>query len=189
MGYNLLMTTPKRNRNVYLACLVALLMVIFGTMYAVVQQAQRSVANNPQIQLAQDAAYRLSSGDTPASLVGHNVLIDSSLDPFMVIYDSSGEVVASSGFLTGTNLPVIPIGVLTAAKGQSYHAVTWQPAKYVRIAAVIVASKHYYILSGRSLTEVEKNENKTFWLSFAGGAVSLITVAVGYFLSQRTERS
>lgn len=157
-----------------------MLVVIFGTIYAAVQQAQRSAANYPQIQMAEDTAAKVNKkGFNPQfSTIGLTEPVDmgSSLAPFTIIYDQKGNAVSGSGYL-GKKVPKAPLGILRAAKGKDYNAVTWQPEKGVRIAAVTVAADKYYVLSGRSLTEVEKNENNTFWLAFAGGVISIIILA------------
>lgn len=161
--------------------IVGILVVIFGTIYATVQQAQRRDANYPQIQLAEDEAAQLGTvnGPTaPASMAP--VDMKASLAPFVIVYDTKGRVVSSSGYLNG-KVPAAPLSMLQAARGEEYHAVTWQPADGVRIASVTVAAKNYYVLSGRSIREVEKNENHTLQLAFVGGILSLVLVmaAVG----------
>ncbi len=166
---------------------LAILVVVFGTIYGTVQQSQRSAANSPQIQLAEDTAAALNAGDPPLVLVHSSVNIAKSLAPFTTIYDKSGNVVISSGYLNGKPAKA-PVGILTAANGQTYHAITWQPQDNVRIAAVTVAAKNYYVLSGRSLTEVEKNEDRAFRLSFIGGIVSLILLAIAFIGSSLRRR-
>ncbi len=161
---------------------LALILVAFGTIYTVAQQSQRSEANYPQIQIAQDAAYALDHGDTPLELTHDVVNISSSLAPFTIIYDKDGRLISSSGYINGKT-PVIPKDSLTAAKGKDYSAVTWQPQKNVRIAAVTATSKNYYVLSGRSLKEVEKNETTTLQLVLLGGAIAVMLLGFVYVLS------
>ncbi len=161
---------------------LATLVVLFGTVYTVVQQAQRSDANYPQIQLAEDAAAALKHGEVPLGLVYGNVNIATSLAPFTIIYDKTGRVENGSGYLNG-HVPKVPLGILSAAKGKEYNAVSWQPQKDVRIAAVTVAAKDYYVLSGRSLREVEKNETRTLQFALLGGIVSMILLAVVFVLN------
>jgi hypothetical protein len=72
---------------------------------------------------------------------------------------------------------------LQAAKGKDYYAVTWEPKNDTRIAAVTVAGKDYYVLSGRNLNEVEKNENRTLLLSLLGGIISVILLGVIFVAS------
>lgn len=165
---------------------LVLLIVAFATLYGVVQQSQRSDANYPQIQLAEDAASALNHGDTPYVITQGNVDVSTSLAPFMIIYNKSGRVVSSSGYLNG-QVPKAPIGILSAAMGKNYHAVTWQPEHGIRIAAVSVAAKDYYVLEGRSLKEVEKNESTTLQLSLIGGIAALILLGLVFVLSGLTE--
>ena len=162
-----------------------LLVVIFGTMYTVVQQSERRDANYPQIQLAEDTAAKLNQGADPKQLVGGTVDMAASLASFTIIYGKSGQVIGGSGYLHG-KLPTIPYGVLAAAQGKDYHFVSWQPEPDVRIAAVSVAAKGYFVLSGRSLKEVEKNEAKTFQLSLLGGVIATLMLGAVYFLSEYT---
>lgn len=164
--------------------ILVLLTVFYGTVYTVVQQVQRHDANDPQIQLAEDTASALNQGTPPATLVSGHVDPSSSLDPFVIIYDKAGQAVVGSGYLHN-QVPIIPTGALTAANGQTYHAVTWQPAATVRIAAVIISTDKYYVLAGRSLQEVERNETASFQLSTFGWLLSIIIVASLFLVAGR----
>ncbi len=158
---------------------VAILVLIFGTIYGTVQQSQRNEANSPQIQLAQDTAAELNQGVQPAAAVSGKVNLATSLSPFVIIYDQEGHVVAGSGYLNGS-IPTVPYGVLTASNGHDYNTVTWEPQSNVRIAAISVQADKYYVLSGRSLKEVEANESQTFLISFVGGLLSLLVLVTMY---------
>ncbi|HXE10158.1 MAG TPA: hypothetical protein VN554_01905, partial [Verrucomicrobiae bacterium] len=156
--------------------ILGVVVVTFGTVYAAVQQAERRDANYPQIQLAEDEAAQINgAGNVYAPSSFSPVDMKTSLAPFVIVYDKNGHMVSGSGYLNG-KVPTAPLSMLQAAKGEDYHAVTWQPANGVRIASVTVASKGYYVLSGRSLKEVEKNENQTLLIILIGGLVSLILV-------------
>lgn len=157
---------------------VGILVIIFGTIYGVAQQIQRSDANSPQIQMAEDTAMQINSGKDPhvASILPP-VNMNASLAPFTIVYDKNGNVVSGSGYLNG-KVPKASLSMLKASNGKDYSAVTWEPQKDVRIAAVTVAAKDYYVLSGRSLTEVEKNESHTFQLAFIGGMVALLFIVI-----------
>ena len=159
-----------------------MLIVIFGSMYGLVQQTQRNAADMPQIQLAEDTAAALDSGAKPASLTKDHVDMSASLASFIEIYNRSGQPVSGSGYLDGT-LPAIPLGVLQAANGTEYHRVTWQPASHVRIAAVTVSAHNYYVLSGRSLKEIERNENQTFLLALVGGFIAWLVLTASLLLA------
>ena len=100
-----------------------MVVVVFSTIYAVVQQAERTGANFPQVQVAEDVAAALDQGTKPEAVVYGKLDIAASLAPFVIIYDKSGKLVIGSGYLGG-QVPVVPLGVLKAADGQEYHAVT-----------------------------------------------------------------
>lgn len=162
------------------------IIIVFGTIYGVTQQAQRSEANYPQIQLAEDTAAALNRGEAPA--VYGDVDAGSSLAPFTIIYDKKGREVVGSGHVKG-KVPTAPIEMLKAAEGQDYHATTWEPAKGPRIAAVTVAAKEYYVLSGRSLREVEKTISQTAQLSLLGGLLSLLLLGGAVIINRLTNNS
>ena len=172
----------KRAHIWLLLTLLSVITVLFGTIYAVGQQTLRQSANDPQISQAEDIAAQLGTGAAPTGLVQGSVNIASSLSPFVIIYDVYGRPVAGSGYLDG-KLPVIPKGVLTAAKNRHYHAVTWQPSANVRIAAVSVAANSYYVVGGRSLQEIEVRERLVLELAVLGWMLAnglILAGAIGY---------
>lgn len=159
-----------------LICWVAVslvLVIVFGTIYVTVQQSERNNANYPQIQIAEDVAKSINEGDGSALLPGSRIDMAKSLAPFTIIYDKSGHAIGGTGYLKD-KLPKAPLSMLRAANTKSYSAVTWEPVKTVRIAAVTVSAQNYFVLSGRSLTEVEKNETQTLQIALIGAMVSII---------------
>ncbi len=157
------------------AAMVAVVAVGFA--YVAVQQVQRADANDPQIQLAEDAANLLDAGAAPASVVGTtSVDVARSLAPFVAIYDADGRVVASDGVLAG-RAPVPPIGVLASARASGRDMVTWQPEPGVRIATVVIPWSGGTVLAGRSLSLVEQRDGAILLLA-AAALISLL-VAIG----------
>ncbi len=147
---------------------------VAGLVYAAVQQSYRTSANDPQIQMAQDARAALQAGTTPASLVAaHPVDLASSLAPYLIIYDAQGQVVAADASLDGTT-PTIPPGVLTNAKGKDVNLVTWQPKAGVRSAVAVIAYPGGYVLAGRSISLIEQREGATEAIA---GAAALVLLA------------
>lgn len=155
-----------------------------------VQQGYRMSANDPQIQLAQDAATSLVRRvPVPSSVVpSGNVDIATSLAPFVIVYDGNGQPLAGNGTLNG-KLPKPPEGVLFAAAGKSDgNAVTWQPRPGVRIASVTFEANTkgraggpmgpFYVLSGRSLREVEIREANNNKIAFAAWLATLLATLV-----------
>ncbi len=134
--------------------------------YAAVQQAYRQSADDPQIQMANDAMAALSSGHQADLLLpATKVSIAESLAPFLIFYDSSGNEIASSAVLDGQT-PALPAGVLESTKQIGENRISWQPRAGVRIATVIVSSKDGFVLAGRNMREIEQREAQVS--TFAG---------------------
>jgi hypothetical protein len=158
-----------------------LLTVTCGLTYAEIQHDLRSGANDPQVQLAEDAAARLDAG-SPVSAVaaGPTVDLGHSLAPFLAVYDTSGAVLASDGVLDGQP-PMPPRGVLAAARESGRDIVTWQPREGVRIALVVLPWRGGTVLAGRSLRVVEEREiaaEQLAVLAWVAGLVALGIAAV-----------
>jgi hypothetical protein len=169
------------------------LTVACGLGYASVQQALQGGANDPQIQLAEDAAAALTAGAGPAAVVGpgspvaglagsESVDAATSLAPFVVVYDAAGTPLASNARLDGT-VPVPPLGVLRAAASSGRNAVTWQPRAGVRTATVTVPWSGGTVLAGRSLRVVEEREDLALLLAGAAWVVGIVALAVGALIA------
>jgi hypothetical protein len=156
--------------------LAALTVLVFGTIYAAVQQAHRSAANDPQVQMATDAVNALQRGATPASLVPTNKIdIATSLAPYLVIYDANAQPVATSATLHGQAI-IPPAGVFqsAAAASDQQDVLTWQPESDVRSAIVIQRYAGGYVLAGRSLKLVEERETDLEQIVGLGCVAALI---------------
>lgn len=148
-----------------------------GLVYLEVQQSLRSGANDPQVQMAEDAAAQLDAGTAPASVVsGATVDVAASLAPFVIVFDSSGQIVAANATLDGGR-PAPPKGVLDAARPGAPNSVTWQPRDGVRIASVTVAWNGGTVLAGRSLRLVEEREWDAELIAGAAWLASLAALA------------
>jgi hypothetical protein len=137
--------------------LAVVITALSGLAYLIGQQGQRTGANDPQVQIAEDAAARLDAGESAAAVVrtGRPVDVARSLAPFVVVYDTTGTPLATDGELDGS-APVVPTGVLDAARARGVNTVTWQPRAGVRIATVTVPWKGGTVTAGRSLRLVEE---------------------------------
>lgn len=138
----------------YRLCAGLVITALYATVVGAAQAVLRSGANDPQVQLAEDVAARLGQGASAATLAGTAVDMAASLSPFVIVYDRQGQVLASSGQLNGQT-PTLPTGVLQSTAMGGERKVTWQPQPGVRIASVVVATPQGYVVSGRSLREVE----------------------------------
>lgn len=156
-----------------------------GLVYAAVQYDLRSGANDPQVQLAEDAAARLDAGGAPSAQLGSRVVdIAASLAPFIVVYDASDGVLASDGRLDGSP-PRPPSGVLDVARRTGRDIVTWQPREGVRIAVVVVPWRGGTVLAGRSLRLVEQREDELLLLFGLAWLSTLLALAVAGTVAAR----
>lgn len=154
--------------------------LIYGAIYATGQQILRQGANDPQIQLAEDAGRDLDQGATATTVVGQQTVdLGTSLAPFLMVVDSKGTVVASSGVING-QAQKPPQGALDYATAHGQHRVTWQPTATIRQAVVIQPYSHGWVISGRSLREVEVRIAK---LSLQLGTAWFITLALSFLMS------
>jgi hypothetical protein len=147
-----------------------------GLGYLLAQQALRQSANDPQIQIAEDAAVALEAGDPLSSfLPAETVAVERSLAPFIAVFSDAGDATASSGLLHG-ELPVLPAGIFDYVRAHGEDRVTWQPEPGLRIAAVVVrfgGTEPGFVLAGRSLREVEAREDNILLLTVVAGIVLL----------------
>jgi hypothetical protein len=166
--------------------LAVLAVGLCALVYAAVQLNFRSSLNDPQIQMAQDAADVLEQGAPAASLLPSvKVDITLSLAPFMTIYADDGSVLATSGVLNGKT-PPLPDGVLDYVRTHGENRVSLEPEPGVRIAAVIVrvnGAQPGFVLVGRSMREVEARIAQLGFLVLAMllGILSATLIVVGFF--------
>jgi hypothetical protein len=158
-----------------------------GLVYLVAQQSLRIGANDPQIQMAEDAAQTLTAGGAvEAILPAGKIDLASSIAPFMIVFDESGKVLASSALLNGQT-PTLPLGVLDYVRQHGEDRVSWQPAAGVRIAAVVVAYQGAaggFVLAGRSLREVEARISQLTLIVAAAWVVTLVAALAVVALSE-----
>jgi len=160
-----------------------------GLVYLTVQQSLRMGANDPQIQMAEEAASNLNAGASVESVVPSvKVEIANSLAPFVMVFDDSGNVVTSSATLHGVT-PAYPTGVLDYARQHGEDRVTWQPEPSIRMATVVVGYDNGFVLAGRSLREVEIRESNAERISgialLATWAATLLVVVAGELIVYR----
>jgi hypothetical protein len=146
-----------------------------------VQQVWRLDANDPQIQMARDAARRLASGQAPVDTVVPTTTVEvaTSLAPFLTVLDARGSIVASSGRVHGA-LKSVPSGVLDHVRASGEEEVSWQPEPGVRVATSVVSYPGGFVLAGRSLVESERRTGRIgdlialAWLGMLVGLAVLV---------------
>jgi hypothetical protein len=164
-----------------------------GLLYVVMQQDIRLNANDPQIQLAEDAATALSNGQSAQSVVPtQQVDIAHSLAPYIIVFDTNGKPIASSAQLDGQT-PTIPSGIFNSVKQHGEDHVTWQPQSGVRSAIVVTSfngSSSGFVAAGRSLREAEMREDTLLQLVLLGwGAILIITLCATVLLHRGSAKT
>ncbi len=152
-----------------------LISLIYGTIYVTAQQVYRSSADDPQIQIAEDAANQIKNGADPKGIATSSVEVTRSLAPFTIVYDKDRNVIASNASLDGA-VPTIPPGIVDNTKQSGSLRFTWQPRGGVRLATVTqrVEGTDTVVLSGRSLREVEERDDTLRLLVAAAWVFSLV---------------
>lgn len=156
---------------------------VMGMAYLAVQQNYRNGLDDPQLQLATDGATRLDAGASPASLATSPTIdADKSLAPFVIVFGSGDDVLASGATLGG-NTPKPPIGVLATARSKGANRVTWQPQPGVRIASVsAAASDGRVVLAGRNMRAVESRIDQLTAITALAWGVALVGVLIATLL-------
>lgn len=138
--------------------LAASITLVSGIICLALQQNCRQAANDPQYQMAWDAANALDDGADPNSLVpGTPVEMTRCISPYLVIYDGKGQPLATGALLRGKT-PVLPAGVLDYVRKKGEDMVTWRPPGESRQALVVkktTGSHLYFAAAGRSLRTTE----------------------------------
>jgi hypothetical protein len=159
-----------------------------GILYVVAQQSYRMGANDVPKQVAEDAAAAAGRGAPPAGVVGSaTVDLAKSLAPFVAVFNTAGELVASSARLDGAT-PAPPAGVLAAARVSGLNAVTWQPKAGVRMATVTVvvpSGEGFTVMAGHSLREAEAHIEQLGQLVGFGWLVALVASFAAVFVGIR----
>lgn len=152
--------------------------VLAFTVYAAVQQAQRSDANDPQLQIAHDAVSALEGGAAPAEVASRPVVdVTTSESPWVVVYGADGSILASSGTFDG-HAPEVPDDVLADARHDEL-VFSWEPQPDLRFATVATPYDDGVVVAARSMAEVERRESRTLAIVAGGWALALAAAALG----------
>jgi hypothetical protein len=148
-----------------------------GLIYLIDQQQIRLGGNNPQVQMAEDAAAAIAAGQTPQSLVpAAKIEISSSLSSYVMVFDTGGKLLASGAMLHGAD-PAVPAGIFDSVRQSGEDRVTWQPESGVRQAAVVVpvsGGPGGFVLAGRSMRELEALEDSQLLRVQLGWLVTML---------------
>ena len=155
--------------------------VLAFAIYAGVQQAQRTGADDPQLQIARDAAAALASGASPQEVAsGPQVDVAHSLAPWLAIYGADGTPLAATGSYGGKP-PVIPDRARSDAQGGEL-TFTWEPIDGLRLATVVEPYPGGTVVAARSMQLVEQREARTLEIAAVAWLAAMATAAVGAVL-------
>ena len=156
-----------------------------------VQQMLRRGADQPQTQMASFYAAQLTSGIQPLEAIPRNSIdLEHSLEPFVIVYDDRGHPIASTGYLHQV-IPAPPQGVFNHVRIHGLEKVTWQPQPHVRIASIVrrtAGPTPGFILAGRSLELVERQENTLYLMAFSVWFCVVALLAFGARFLGRAQR-
>ena len=159
-----------------------------GLIYLAVQHDLRIGANDPQIQITEDVARQIETGQNPVDFIPPiKVEISKSLANYIMIFDEKGKLLGSSAVLDGKE-PTMPQGIFATTKNLGETRFTWQPRSGVRSAVIVDYYKgpsNGFVLVGRSLREVENRENNLELIVFLAWAVTLGTTLASIIILQK----
>ncbi len=169
------------------------IVIIYAFIYLIVQQYIRQSANEILAQIAIDATEKIDAGVTAVQVVKdmHPADMEKSLAPFIILYGAGGEPLAGSAFLHG-KIPVPPQGVFDYAAQNGAYNISWQPEPNARSAILVqsctIEGKNGYLLSGRSLREIEQRELLVRQQVTVGTFITLVATFIATFIGQIIKR-
>lgn len=152
--------------------------------YASVQNVHRSMANDPQLQIARDMRSARLSGRPPGQALPYDT-IDAATSSalFYTIYDAGGKLVETNALLDG-KIPQLPKTVLAIAREKQEDIITWQPREGVRLAMVLENIPGYGIAAvGRSLRETEERTSDLVAMMLITWASCMAVLLLHFILS------
>ena len=147
----------------------------FAAIFVTGQQLERMGADDAGQRLAAEVASSLPDGSESGPTTHED--LGSSLQPFFVVYDSSGHPRFGTGYLNGS-LATVPPGVLQAA-ASAPNKVTWQPQPGLRFATVSIRAGSETVLAGQSLAPSEARTDRMLPLLAVGWFVCIVALAAG----------
>ncbi|HEX4443552.1 MAG TPA: hypothetical protein VHZ81_08265 [Galbitalea sp.] len=158
--------------------------ILFGTIYVVAQQLDRSQANDAPLRLATQVAAELREGQSATINAQPHVDLSRSQAPFVVVENSQGVATAGSGYLRGA-LVSLPTGVLSTAAKNGHDDVTWQPAPGLRFATVTLKVDNQFVTAGQSLAPSEDRLGNLQLLIGFGWLASVLVIGGCWFWLSR----
>jgi hypothetical protein len=154
--------------------------IVFGTIYVVAQQLDRSQANDAPLRLASQVASELRDGESTTVNAQPHVDLSRSLATWVVVENTQGIATSGSGFLTG-NLVSLPSGVLSDAAKSGRDDVTWQPESQLRFATVTIKVGDQFVTAGQSLAPSEDRLGNLQLLIGFGWLLAMLVIGGCWF--------
>lgn len=179
----------KKTYSLYLFLPYAVTITLLcGLLFLTLQQTLRLGANEPLVQLSLELSNRLSKEqEIPHQFPANKIDISKSISPFFYVYDVNRQFIGTTASINGEEVQ-IPKGVLEAARKNGQRRVTWQPAKDVRAALVVVHFKGQsegFVATGRNLQETEALIFKLQVLIGFGWIITLLFVFVSWVWARK----
>ena len=165
-------------------CALAIVTVTIGLIYTSVQQSHRTAANDPQSYIVERVKEDLEKGKAVDSFFSDSVDLEQSLDVFVLLCDSAGNPLRSSGYLKG-QMPRLPNGLFEHARKNGSHWVSWQPLPDVRMAIGIEAvhsPSAAFVVAGRSLHDTEERVSRLGSLMLIGWCLCVGIVLINWLI-------
>lgn len=171
------------NRRIFYLLICFLVTLFSGLVYGAVGQSLRLLADDPQVQITQDILSSLGQGADPKQLSATVSDISTTMTPYVIIYDNNEKVLGSTIELD-KKTPVPPKGVFEKAKKYNENRFTWEPKKGLRQAAVMVKYKDGFVLSGKTLKEVENRTKIIFKLVGVAWVIGIAATSMAFLLTR-----
>ncbi len=149
--------------------------VLFGGGYVAAQQSVRHAGDHPQIEMTRDAIAKLQAGASPSSVLPKKIDLARSKDPYLIVLDPQGKVLASSATLDSVQV-VPPAGVFDYVRSHGEDTISWQPAPGVRSAIAVDAWENGFVVAGRSLEDTENLESSLLDWAIGGWLVTMLVL-------------
>lgn len=155
------MARPSRTKTALITWLpfAVGITLIAGAAYFFAPHYAGATSSGPLSRLAVRVASELDGGKQVVDVLSSTVPQDitSATDPYVVVLDQKGNVIASSAKFQGKPL-VIPPGMFTFVSDQGWDGAEWQPAPGVRQDLSIRKYQSGYVVVGRKAASANDSD-------------------------------
>ena len=168
-----------RSVSIFHLTLILLVSGVILFVTVAIQQVYRNMANEPQVQMANDLAAEPQRAAALEPVDSLNLYSDQSV--FAIYVNYHFQAIASTCNLHGQS-PQIPVGVYEHAKSEGINIITWQPKKGTRIALVVKpVNTGGFIAVGRSLAYAEQQTNNIYLMGAIAWALAMLLLGGSWY--------